>query len=144
MTNFKEKVIYQIYPRSFKDSNGDGIGDLPGIIEKIPYLAELGIDMIWLSPIYTSPQKDNGYDISDYYAIDPMFGTMADFEEMVKIAKQYNIEVMLDMVLNHTSTEHEWFKKALNGDEYYQDFYILRPGNEKGTPPTNWQSKFGG
>lgn len=144
MNHFKEKVIYQIYPKSFKDSNGDGVGDLQGIIEKIPYLAELGIDMIWLSPIFQSPQRDNGYDISDYYQIDPRFGTMADFEELVAKAKEYQIELMLDMVLNHTSIEHEWFQKALAGDDYYRNFYLIRPAKENGELPTNWQSKFGG
>lgn len=136
--SFKDKVIYQVYPKSFYDKNGDGIGDLQGIIEKLPYLEKLGIDMIWLNPIYPSPQKDNGYDISDYTAIDPMFGTIADFKELIKQAKSKNIEIMLDMVLNHVSIEHEWFQKALAGDKFYQDFFILRD------EPTNWQSKFGG
>ncbi|MBS7575938.1 MULTISPECIES: alpha,alpha-phosphotrehalase [unclassified Enterococcus] len=134
----KTKVIYQIYPKSFKDTNQDGIGDIPGIIEKIPYLAELGIDMVWLNPIFPSPQNDNGYDISDYCALDPVFGTMSDFEEMIRVGSQYQIEFMFDMVLNHVSTEHSWFKKALAGDAYYQDFFILRE------QPTDWQSKFGG
>ena len=106
--SFNEKVVYQIYPKSYRDSNGDGIGDLKGIKEKLPYLHELGVDMIWLNPIYPSPQKDNGYDISDYVAIDPLFGTMEEFEELVTQAKSYNIEIMLDMVLNHVSIEHEW------------------------------------
>ena len=105
--DFKQKVIYQIYPKSFRDSDGDGIGDLRGIIEKIPYLNELGIDMIWLNPIFPSPQKDNGYDVSDYCKIDPLFGTMADFEELVAKLKAVNIDIMFDMVFNHTSTEHE-------------------------------------
>ena len=135
---FTEKVIYQIYPKSYRDTNGDGIGDLPGVKEKLPYLNELGIDMIWLNPFYPSPQKDNGYDISDYQAIDPLFGTMADFEELVAEAKKYQIDIMLDMVLNHVSIEHEWFQKALAGDKYYQDFFILRD------EPTDWVSKFGG
>lgn len=104
---FKDKVIYQIYPKSYKDSNGDGIGDLKGIKEKLPYLNDLGIDMIWLNPIYPSPQKDNGYDISDYTAIDPIFGTMEEFEQLIAEAKKYRIEIMLDMVLNHVSTEFE-------------------------------------
>ncbi|UUV98823.1 alpha,alpha-phosphotrehalase [Vagococcus luciliae] len=136
--SFKDKVIYQIYPKSFYDKNGDGVGDLQGIIEKLPYLETLGIDMIWLNPIYPSPQKDNGYDISNYIAIDPVFGTEDDFKELVKKARERNIEIMLDMVLNHVSIEHEWFKKAVNGDAYYQDFFILR------SEPTNWESKFGG
>lgn len=144
MSSFKNKVIYQVYPKSFKDSNGDGIGDLPGIIEKIPYLAQLGIDMIWLNPFYKSPQNDNGYDVADYKSVDPMFGTMEDFEELVRVAKKHGIELMLDMVFNHTSTEHEWFQKALAGDTYYQDFYYIRPPKADGSLPTNWQSKFGG
>ncbi|MBO0462471.1 alpha,alpha-phosphotrehalase [Enterococcus sp. DIV1298c] len=135
---FTEKVIYQIYPKSYRDTNGDGIGDLPGVKEKLPYLNELGVDMIWLNPFYPSPQKDNGYDISDYQAIDPLFGTMTDFEELVAEAKKYQIDIMLDMVLNHVSIEHEWFQKALAGDKYYQDFFILRD------EPTDWVSKFGG
>jgi trehalose-6-phosphate hydrolase len=134
----KTKVIYQIYPKSFKDTNHDGIGDIQGIINKLPYLAELGIDMIWLNPIFPSPQNDNGYDISDYCALDPVFGTMSDFEEMIRVGSQYQIEFMFDMVLNHVSIEHVWFKKALAGDQYYQDFFILRD------QPTDWLSKFGG
>lgn len=144
MKNFKEKTIYQIYPKSFLDSNGDGVGDLQGIIQKIPYLANLGIEMIWLSPIFESPQKDNGYDISNYYQIDPRFGTMEDFEQLVEVAKTYQIELMLDMVLNHTSIEHEWFQKALEGNPFYQDFYFIRPAKSNGELPTNWESKFGG
>jgi trehalose-6-phosphate hydrolase len=136
--SFKNKVIYQIYPKSFKDTTGNGVGDLQGIIEKLPYLAELGISMVWLNPIYPSPQKDNGYDISDYIAIDPLFGTMADFDQLVAEAKKYQIELMLDMVLNHVSTEHVWFKKALAGEQRYQDYFILRDS------PTDWGSKFGG
>ncbi|GGE31181.1 alpha,alpha-phosphotrehalase [Streptococcus himalayensis] len=134
----KSKVVYQIYPKSFKDTTGNGIGDFRGIIEKIPYLKELGVDMVWLNPFYPSPQRDNGYDISDYKAINPLFGDMADFEEMIEAGKEQGIEFMLDMVLNHCSIEHEWFQKALAGDEYYQDFFILRE------EPTDWVSKFGG
>ena len=103
----KTKVVYQIYPKSFKDTTGNGLGDFRGIIEKIPYLKELGVDMIWLNPFYPSPQRDNGYDISDYTAVDPIFGDMADFEEMVKVGQQHGIDFMLDMVLNHCSIEHE-------------------------------------
>ncbi|WP_462259401.1 alpha,alpha-phosphotrehalase [Vagococcus teuberi] len=136
--SFKDKVIYQVYPKSFYDKNGDGVGDIQGIIEKLPYLETLGVDMIWLNPIYPSPQKDNGYDISNYTAIDPIFGTEADFKELVEKAHEKKIDIMLDMVLNHVSIEHEWFKKALAGDSYYQDFFILRD------EPTNWESKFGG
>lgn len=139
-----EQVIYQIYPKSFYDSNGDGVGDLRGVIEKIDYLKKLNIDMIWFNPFFVSPQNDNGYDIADYYHIDPMFGTMADFEELVAKLKANGIGVMLDMVLNHTSTEHEWFQKALAGDEKYQKFYYLRPPKADGSLPTNWESKFGG
>ncbi|MHA3226524.1 alpha,alpha-phosphotrehalase [Globicatella sulfidifaciens] len=142
--SIKEKVIYQLYPKSFKDTDGNGIGDLKGIIEKIDYLGELGIDMIWMNPFYPSPQNDNGYDVSNYIEIDPLFGTMEDFEKLVAVAKNHNIDLMLDMVFNHTSTEHEWFQKALAGDPYYQDFYNLRPLKADGSLPTNWESKFGG
>lgn len=138
MTIDKRKVVYQIYPKSYKDTTGNGVGDLRGIIEKLPYLKELGIDMIWLNPFYPSPQRDNGYDISDYIAVNPDFGTMKDFEEMVAVGQKLGIEFMLDMVLNHCSTDHEWFQKALAGDKYYQDFFILRD------QPTDWVSKFGG
>ncbi|MGQ7625889.1 alpha,alpha-phosphotrehalase [Streptococcus parasuis] len=138
MTIDKRKVVYQIYPKSYKDTTGNGVGDLRGIIEKLPYLKELGIDMIWLNPFYPSPQRDNGYDISDYTAVNPDFGTMEDFEEMVAVGQKLGIEFMLDMVLNHCSTDHEWFQKALAGDTYYQDFFILRD------QPTDWVSKFGG
>ena len=134
----KGKVVYQIYPKSYKDTTGNGIGDFRGIIEKIPYLAKLGVDMVWLNPFYPSPQRDNGYDISDYMAVDPLFGDMADFEEMVRVGKEHRIDFMLDMVLNHCSTEHEWFQKALAGDQYYQDFFFIQD------QPTDWQSKFGG
>lgn len=117
MVNFRKKVIYQIYPKSFCDSNNDGIGDLKGIISKLPYLSELGVDMLWINPFFVSPQNDNGYDIADYKSIDPIFGTMEDFHLLIEECKKSNIEVMLDMVLNHTSTEHEWFKKALKGEK---------------------------
>ncbi|SNM02797.1 alpha,alpha-phosphotrehalase [Streptococcus pneumoniae] len=138
MTLDKGKVVYQIYPKSYKDTTENGIGDFRGIIEKIPYLAKLGVDMVWLNPFYPSPQRDNGYDISDYMAVDPLFGDMADFEEMVWVGKEHKIDFMLDMVLNHCSTEHEWFQKALAGDKYYQDFFFIQD------QPTDWQSKFGG
>lgn len=138
MTFDKRKVVYQLYPKSYKDTTGNGIGDLQGIIEKIPYLAKLGVDMVWLNPFYPSPQHDNGYDISDYTEVNPLFGSMDDFEEMIQVGKEYGIEFMLDMVLNHCSTEHEWFQKALAGDNYYQDFFFLRD------EPTDWLSKFGG
>ena len=139
-----KKVVYQLYPKSFKDTTGNGIGDLRGIIEKLDYLAGLGIDLIWLNPFYPSPQHDNGYDISDYCAIDPAFGTMEDFEELVAEADKRGIGLMLDMVLNHVSTEHEWFKKALAGDPKYQAYFYLRPAKADGSLPTNWESKFGG
>lgn len=135
---FKNKVIYQIYPKSYLDTTGNGIGDIQGIISKLDYLSDLGIDMIWLNPIYPSPQRDNGYDISDYTAIDPVFGTMTDFDRLIAAAKQRGIDVMLDMVLNHVSIEHEWFQKALAGDTYYQDFFFIQD------IPTDWVSKFGG
>ena len=125
--NLGKKVIYQIYPKSFYDSNGDGIGDLRGIIEKIPYIAKLNIDMIWFNPFFVSPQHDNGYDIANYREIDPSFGTMADFEELVAKLKEINVDVMLDMVFNHCSTDHEWFKKALAGDEKYMKYFYIRP-----------------
>lgn len=143
MNNFADKVVYQIYPRSFMDANGDGVGDLKGITQKLPYIKSLGIDYIWITPFFVSPQRDNGYDIADYYNIDPRFGTMEDFEELSREATSLGIGIMLDMVFNHTSTEHEWFKKALTGDKEYQDYYIFREG-EKEEPPTNWKSKFGG
>lgn len=136
--SFHNKVIYQIYPKSFLDTTGTGIGDLRGVSQKLPYLADLGVDMVWLNPFYPSPQKDSGYDISDYKGIDPRFGTWADFDEMVSKGKSHGIEFMLDMVLNHVSIEHEWFQKALAGDKYYQDYFIIRD------EPTDWQSKFGG
>ena len=134
----KTKVVYQIYPKSYKDTTGNGIGDFRGIIEKIPYLSELGVDMVWLTPFYPRPQRDNGYDISDYTAVNPDFGDMTDFEELVRVGKEHKIDFMLDMVLNHCSTEHEWFQKALAGDQYYQDFFFIQD------QPTDWLSKFGG
>ena len=143
MKDFKKSVIYQIYPKSFKDSNGDGLGDLRGVIEKLDYLEMLGVDYIWLTPFYASPQKDNGYDVADYCSIDKRFGTMEDFEKLVEECTNRNIGVMLDMVFNHTSTEHEWFKKALRNEQQYKDYYIFKE-TEDGSEPTNWKSKFGG
>lgn len=143
MLNFKDKVVYQIYPKSFYDTNGDGWGDLKGITAKLDYLKELGIDYIWITPFFTSPQRDNGYDIADYRAVDRRFGTMADFEELTKEAKACDIGVMLDMVFNHTSTEHQWFKRAVAGEKEFQDYYKFVDG-EPDSPPTNWVSKFGG
>lgn len=137
-------VIYQIYPRSFKDSNGDGIGDLQGIISKLDYLQELGIDAVWLSPVCRSPQDDNGYDISDYQDIDPMFGTLADMEELIAKAGRRKIQIILDLVLNHTSDEHRWFKEALKGrDNPYHDYYVWWDGKE-GHPPNGMNACFGG
>lgn len=146
MFDLKKKVIYQIYPKSFNDSNGDGVGDLRGITQKLHYIKELGVDYIWLTPVFISPQRDNGYDVADYYKIDERFGTMEDFEELMRECKARGLEVMFDMVFNHTSTEHQWFKSALSGDEKYKEFYIFKEGNReiKGQEPTNWQSKFGG
>lgn len=141
--NLGKQVIYQAYPRSFKDTSGNGIGDLKGIKEKIPYLRGLGIDMVWLNPFFVSPQNDNGYDIADYYHVDPAFGTDEDLDDLISEMDKAGIKLMFDMVLNHTSTEHEWFKKALAGDEKYQNYYYIREGKDGGYP-TNWQSKFGG
>lgn len=124
--SYKEKVVYQIYPMSFKDSNGDGMGDINGIREKIPYLSDLGVDMLWITPVYLSPKYDNGYDIADYYKIDPQFGTIEEFECLIKEAESFNIGIIMDIVANHTSTEHEWFKKAIDGDVRYQEYYIFR------------------
>lgn len=143
MESLKDKVVYQIYPKSFRDSDGDGCGDLRGIIEKLDYLKWLGVDYVWSTPFFLSPQRDNGYDIADYYQVDPAFGTMEDAEELIREAGKRGIGIMFDMVFNHTSTEHEWFKKALAGDREYQDYYISREG-EPENPPTNWESKFGG
>lgn len=140
----EDTIVYQIYPKSFKDSIGNGLGDLRGIIDSFDYIVDLGVNMVWFNPFYPSPQYDNGYDISDYKAIDPDYGTMADFEELVSLADSHGIGIMMDMVLNHCSTEHEWFQKALAGDSYYQDFFYLRPAKEDGSLPTNWDSKFGG
>ncbi len=141
--DFSNKVVYQIYPKSFRDTNGDGFGDIPGIIEKLDYLQELNVDYLWLTPFFPSPQNDNGYDVSDYCAIDPKFGTMADLEELIRQGEKRGIGLMLDMVFNHTSTEHIWFQKALKGEEKYQKYYIFKDGTPD-KAPTNWQSKFGG
>ena len=143
MIPFREKIVYQVYPKSFKDSNNDGFGDLSGIVEKLDYLKDLGIDYIWITPFFLSPQKDNGYDISSYTEIDSEFGSMKDFELLVKEADKRNIGIMLDMVFNHTSTEHIWFQNALDGDKKYQNYYIFKEA-PKDKAPTNWVSKFGG
>ena len=142
--SMRNAVIYQIYPKSFYDSTGSGTGDLRGIIEKVPYIASLGVDMVWFNPFFISPQNDNGYDIADYYNIDPIMGSMADVEELIAALKAEGIGVMFDMVLNHVSTEHEWFQRALAGEQEYQDFFYLRPLQADGSLPTNWESKFGG
>ena len=143
MIDLGGKVVYQIYPKSFQDTNGDGFGDLRGVIEHLDYLQELGVDYLWITPFFNSPQNDNGYDIADYCSIDPRYGTMDDFDELVEEAKKRNMYLMLDMVLNHTSTKHEWFQKALKGDPKYRNYYIFKKG-KNGLPPTNWESKFGG
>lgn len=142
---WKKAVVYQIYPKSFRDTNGDGIGDLPGIIEKLDYLKELGVDVIWLTPIYASPQRDNGYDISDYFAIHHAYGTMADFDRLLDEVHARGMKLVMDMVVNHTSTDHEWFKQAsASKTNPYRQFYIWRDPKPDGSAPNNWQSKFGG
>ena len=139
-----DKVAYQIYPKSFNDTNGDGIGDLRGIIEKLDYLKELGIDIVWLSPIYQSPFVDQGYDISDYYKIDPRFGTMDDFDELIAEARKRGMYIIMDLVINHCSDQHEWFQKALKDPTgKYGDYFYFRKG-KNGNPPCNYRSYFGG
>ena len=142
--DFRKSTVYQIYPKSFCDTNKDGLGDLRGVIEKLDYIKELGTDYIWLTPFFVSPQNDNGYDVEDYYNIDPSYGTMEDVEELIAEAGKRDIGLMFDMVFNHVSTRHEWFRKAMDGDPYYKDFFIFRKGKGDGVPPTNWESKFGG
>ena len=137
----KDTIVYQIYPRSFQDTDGDGIGDLRGIISRLDYIADLGVNTIWLSPVYVSPDDDNGYDIADYKAIQPRFGTMEDFDELVKEAKERGIGIVMDLVINHTSDEHEWFKRALAGEQKYKDYYIIKRG-ENGKLPNNWGNFF--
>ena len=144
-TWWKEAVIYQIYPRSFMDSNGDGIGDIKGITSRLDYLKYLGVDVLWLSPIYRSPNDDNGYDISDYQAIMDEFGTMEDFDEMLSEAHARGLRVVMDLVINHTSDEHKWFMESRRSKENaYRDYYIWREGKDEKTPPNNWGSCFGG
>ena len=143
MRDFKSSTIYQIYTKSFQDTTHSGQGDLRGVISRLDYLKELGIDYIWLTPFFKSPQNDNGYDVADYLSVDPMFGTMEDVEELIGEAGRRDMGCMFDMVFNHTSTEHMWFKRAMEGDPEYMDYYIFRDG-EPDAPPTNWQSKFGG
>ena len=143
MTDFGRKTVYQVYPKSFRDSDGDGFGDIRGIIEKLDYLKELEIDYLWITPVFISPMNDNGYDVADYYKINPQFGTMEDMDELIRECDNRGIGLMLDMVFNHTSTEHEWFRRALAGEKKYQDYYIFRDEPEDQIP-RNWQSKFGG
>ncbi|TNG94813.1 alpha,alpha-phosphotrehalase [Pasteurellaceae bacterium USgator11] len=140
---WKNGVIYQIYPKSFQDTTGNGRGDIRGIIQRLDYLQMLGVDGIWITPIYPSPQIDNGYDVADYCAINPDYGTMADFELLVSEAHQRNIRIVMDMVFNHTSTEHAWFKQAQDPESKYHDYYIWR-GEDQTQSPNNWRSKFGG
>lgn len=144
MLNFMDKVVYQIYPKSFQDSNGDGIGDLGGIIQRLDYLQSLGVDMLWINPIYPSPQNDDGYDVMAYTDIDPRFGTLADFDRLVHAARDRHMGIMMDMVFNHCSTQHPWFQRALAGESKYQDYFYIRPPKSDGSLPTNWASKFGG
>ena len=140
--DFRKSTVYQIYPKSFCDTDKDGLGDLRGVIGKLDYIKELGADYIWLTPFFVSPQNDNGYDVEDYYNIDPRYGTMADVEELIAEADKRGIRLMFDMVFNHTSTNHIWFKKALEGDPYYKDFYFFKK-SINGTLPTNWESTLG-
>nr|WP_304215158.1 alpha,alpha-phosphotrehalase [Fredinandcohnia onubensis] len=141
---WKKSVVYQIYPKSFNDTTGNGVGDLQGIIEKLDYLKTLGVDVVWLTPIYKSPQRDNGYDISDYFAIQEEYGTMEDFDRLLEEAHSRGIKIIMDIVVNHTSTENEWFKQSRQSkDNPYRDFYIWKDPKD-GHEPTNWESKFGG
>ncbi|WP_243291635.1 alpha,alpha-phosphotrehalase [Bacillus sp. FJAT-47783] len=142
---WKKSVVYQIYPKSFYDTTGNGVGDLKGIIQKLDYLKTLGVDVVWLTPIYQSPQKDNGYDISDYFQIHKEYGTMEDFDQLLLEAHKRDMKIIMDIVINHTSTEHPWFQEAKKGkDNPYRNFYIWKEPNEDGSAPTNWESKFGG
>lgn len=144
MKKLGNKIVYELYPISFMDSNNDGYGDIKGIIEKLDYLQLLGIDLIWITPIFKSPKNDNGYDISNYCEIDQSFGTMDDVDNLIEEAKKRNIGIMFDMVFNHVSTESEWFKKALEGSKKYQNYFYIVKSNDKVNPPCNWVSKFGG
>ena len=142
--NYKDKVVYQVWPRSFNDSNGDGIGDIPGIIEKLDYIKNLGVDYCWISPLYLSSNKDYGYDVDDYYKINPEFGTMKDMDMLIKRAKSMDLGIIMDLVANHTSDQHEWFQEALKDPESpYRDCYIFKEGKE-GREPNNWIGLFGG
>ena len=143
--DWKKSVVYQIYPKSFNDTTGNGVGDLNGIIEKMDYLEYLGVDYLWLTPVYQSPMNDNGYDISDYLSINEDFGTKEDLRHLLDEAHKHHLKVMLDIVINHTSTEHEWFREAISApDNPYRDYYFFRKPAKDGAPPTNWESKFGG
>lgn len=142
---WKKSVVYQIYPKSFYDTTGNGVGNIAGIIEKLDYLKKLGVDVVWLTPIYKSPQRDNGYDISDYFVIQEEYGTMEDFDRLITEAHKRDLKIIMDIVVNHTSTEHEWFQEAKKSkDNPYRDFYIWKDQKEDGSAPTNWVSKFGG
>lgn len=142
---WQHSVVYQIYPQTFNDSNHDGVGDLAGIVPKIPYLVQLGVDVVWLNPIYQSPLIDQGYDISDYYQINPMYGTMADFDQLLQKLHAANLKLIMDLVVNHTSSQHAWFQASKQDrTNPYADFYIWKDPNPDGTPPTNWGSSFGG
>ena len=138
-------VIYQIYPRSFQDTNGDGIGDLRGITLRLPYIASLGVDAIWISPFFQSPMLDFGYDVSDYEAVDPMFGTLDDFDELIALAHKLGLKVMIDQVISHSSDQHDWFKESLTSrDNPKSDWYVWADAKPDGNPPNNWLSIFGG
>ncbi|MDT3425779.1 trehalose-6-phosphate hydrolase [Paenibacillus forsythiae] len=142
---WRRSTVYQVYPKSFKDTTGSGQGDIRGLLEKLDYLQDLGIDIIWLQPVYVSPQNDNGYDVADYCEIDPQFGTMEDFDELAAEVRRRGMNLMLDIVVNHSSTEHKWFREAKQSkDNPYRDYYIWRDPKPDGSPPNNWQSKFGG
>jgi len=141
---YKEAIVYQIYPRSFHDSNADGVGDLPGIISKLDYIKSLGVDAVWLNPIYKSPNDDGGYDISDYYSIQPEFGTMHDFDELLAGLHSRGLKLIMDLVLNHSSDEHPWFVESKKSKSNpHRDFYFWMQGRDGG-PPNNWPSFFGG
>ncbi len=140
---WKEAVVYQIYPRSFNDSDGDGIGDIPGIVEKVDYLDALGVDVVWLNPVYESPMADNGYDIADYQSINPEFGTMDHWQTLLDELHDRDMRLIMDLVVNHTSDEHEWFQKSRQGNPEYEDYYYWREGDPE-EPPNNWESFFGG
>ena len=141
---WQERVVYQIYPRSFADTNGDGFGDIPGIIAHLDDLKDLGVGILWISPMYPSPDADNGYDISDYCDVDPRYGTMADMERLIEEAARRDIRLVMDLVINHTSDQHEWFVQSRDKESPFRDYYIWRPGKKNGGPPNNWISLFGG